>query len=299
MLAAGGPRVKLRLLGFPQHFFERRRVAAIRIDAGLEAILFEHPPIAALAHGNAPLSALAFVVHVLDLRQPEIRAVFLLEFLQRRSRADRPSNPQVRDRLIARPLAFGCAQNWRVAFLQFRFDLGDRGHHGVFARKPAERRKRASDETQKLLNDLGRAQLPRLRGLAERSNEDVTRPGGGDFLQPAFARGADALWVLNLEGNPVGGGVICDSQLEDRRGAICAQQGVLGKYLRSLPSGVEIWEAAGKKYVAARIPTVEEGRPAGFVVAGNRSSPSLLFLASTPSNPKPVSITGQSRTCAH
>jgi PAS domain S-box-containing protein len=139
----------------------------------------------------------------------------------------------------------------------------------------------ASDETQKLLNDLGRAQLPRLRGLAERSNEDITRPGGSDFLQPAFARGADALWVLNQEGNPVRGGVICDSQPEDRRGAICAQQGVLGKYLRSLPSGVEIWEAAGKKYVAARIPTVEEGRPAGFVVAGNRSSPSLLSSLDT------------------
>jgi two-component system nitrogen regulation sensor histidine kinase NtrY len=133
----------------------------------------------------------------------------------------------------------------------------------------------ASDETQKLLNDLGRAQLPRLRGVAERSSEDTARPGS-DFLQPAFASGADALWVLNREGNPIRGGVICDSQPEDRRGTICVQQGVLGKYLRSLPSGVEIWEAAGKKYIAARIPALEAGQPAGFVVAGNRTSPGLL-----------------------
>lgn len=133
----------------------------------------------------------------------------------------------------------------------------------------------ASEETQKLLNDLGRAQLPRLRGIAERVLEDLARPGG-DFLQPALARGADAVWILNREGNPIRGGIICDNQPENRRENICQQPEVLGKYLRSLPSGVEIWEAGGKNFLAARVPNLERGQPAGFVVAGNHTSPGLL-----------------------
>src|SRR5258706_14754569 len=39
----------------------------------------------------------------------------------------------------------------------------------------------ASDETQKLLNDLGRSQLPRLRGMALQAQAQATRPGP-DFL---------------------------------------------------------------------------------------------------------------------
>jgi two-component system nitrogen regulation sensor histidine kinase NtrY len=133
----------------------------------------------------------------------------------------------------------------------------------------------ASEETQKLLNDLGRAQLPRLRGIAERVPEDLARPGE-DFLQPAFARGADAVWILNRDGNPVRGGIICDNQPEIPRDTICEQPGVLGKYLRSLPSGVEIWEADGKNFIAARVPNLERGHPGGFVVAANHTSPGLL-----------------------
>src|SRR5712691_1259033 len=49
----------------------------------------------------------------------------------------------------------------------------------------------ASEETQKLLNDLGRSQLPRLRGMALQAQSEATRPGT-DFLQHVFAKGADA-----------------------------------------------------------------------------------------------------------
>jgi two-component system nitrogen regulation sensor histidine kinase NtrY len=133
----------------------------------------------------------------------------------------------------------------------------------------------ASDETQKLLNDLGRAQLPRLRGIAERAREDLDRPGD-DLMQHAFARGADALWVLDRDGKPVRGGIVCETQPEERRGTICEQQGILGSYLRSLPSGVEIWESGGKNYFAARIPDSERPQPAAFIVAAYRTSPGLL-----------------------
>src|SRR6266446_1259438 len=86
----------------------------------------------------------------------------------------------------------------------------------------------ASDETQKLLNDLGRAQLPRLRGMALQVQAEATR-NGADFLEHAFEKGADAVWVLDQDGKVVKGGIVCDNQPEDRR-TICEQLGVLGKF---------------------------------------------------------------------
>jgi len=60
----------------------------------------------------------------------------------------------------------------------------------------------ASDETQKLLNDLGRSQLPRLRGMALQAQAEATRPGA-DFLQQVFAKGADAVWILDRDGKVI------------------------------------------------------------------------------------------------
>ncbi len=133
----------------------------------------------------------------------------------------------------------------------------------------------ASEETQKLLNDLGRAQLPRLRGMALQAQPEAARPDS-DFLQQAFAKGADAVWILDRDGKANRGGIVCDSQPEDRSSTICVQPDVLGKYLRSLESGVEVWEAGGRNFLAARAPTLEKGRPAGFIVAALRTSPDLL-----------------------
>jgi two-component system nitrogen regulation sensor histidine kinase NtrY len=132
----------------------------------------------------------------------------------------------------------------------------------------------ASEETQKLLNDLGRAQLPRLRGMAIQAQEDAAQ-SGEDFLQHAFARGADAVWVLDGDGKLVRGGIVCDNQPEDRR-TICQQPGVLGKFVRSLQSGAEIWEADGKNYFAARVPMLHGSPPTGFVIAAYRTSPGIL-----------------------
>src|SRR6266566_4766803 len=133
----------------------------------------------------------------------------------------------------------------------------------------------ASEETQKLLNDLGRGQLPRLRGTALQAQADASRPGE-DFLRRALARGADAIWILNRDGKAISGGVTCDNQPEDRSGTICVQLNVLGEYLRSLPSGVEVWQAGGRNYFAARVPDSRAGRNAGFVVAAYRTTPDIL-----------------------
>src|SRR6266481_967449 len=58
----------------------------------------------------------------------------------------------------------------------------------------------ASEETQKLLNDIGRSQLPRLRSLALQAQSDAARPDA-ELLQRVFERGADALWFLDKDGN--------------------------------------------------------------------------------------------------
>src|SRR2546429_9333664 len=64
----------------------------------------------------------------------------------------------------------------------------------------------ASAETQKLLNDLGRAQLPRLRGMALQAQAEATRPST-DFLPHVFAKGADAVSGLDLAGKGRQGGI--------------------------------------------------------------------------------------------
>jgi two-component system nitrogen regulation sensor histidine kinase NtrY len=133
----------------------------------------------------------------------------------------------------------------------------------------------ASNETQKLLNDLGRAQLPRLRGMALQAQAEANRPGG-DFFQHVFAMGADALWFVDRNGTVLRGGIVCDSQPEDRTGAICVQTDVLGKYLRSLPSGVVVWAVGGRNYFAARVPASQENPAGESVVAAYRTSPEVL-----------------------
>jgi PAS domain S-box-containing protein len=133
----------------------------------------------------------------------------------------------------------------------------------------------ASEETQKLLNDLGRTQLPRLRGLAFQVQSDTLRPSK-DFLQLALARGADAVWILDPSGKTIQGGIICDNPPEDRRGLICVQNDLSGEYLRTLPSGVEVWKDGGRSYIAARVPNPKDGKAAGFTVAAYRTSPDVL-----------------------
>jgi two-component system, NtrC family, nitrogen regulation sensor histidine kinase NtrY len=133
----------------------------------------------------------------------------------------------------------------------------------------------ASDETQKLLNDLGQGQLPRLRGMAMQARAEANRTGE-DFLQHIFAKGADAVWILDRDGKVMRGGVVCDDQPEDRTGAICTRPDAAGQYLRSLPSGVEVWAAGGKSYFAARVPAKPEGQTGGSVVAAYRTSPGVL-----------------------
>jgi PAS domain S-box-containing protein len=133
----------------------------------------------------------------------------------------------------------------------------------------------ASEKTQELMNDFGRVQLPRLRRLATEVQGESQQPLD-DQLQHAFANGADAVWLLDKDSNGIRGGVVCDSQPEDRQGPICTQVGVMGKMVGVMTSGIEVWTAGGKDYFAARVPALRGGQPVAYIVAAYRTSPNFL-----------------------
>lgn len=134
----------------------------------------------------------------------------------------------------------------------------------------------ASERTQDLIADIGRSQIPRLRRLANDIQAADPSQNVDEDLQRAVANGADAVWLLDKDGNALRGGIACDNQPEDRRLPICTQSGVLGKFARTLPSGIEVWQAQGRDYFAVRVPTSPASRTPGYAVAAYRTSPNLL-----------------------
>lgn len=142
----------------------------------------------------------------------------------------------------------------------------------------------ASEESREIMKDIGRSQLPRLRQVAIGVQEDGAQ-SAEVRLQHALTRGADAEWVLDAYGYATEGGVVCENQDEAWLGQRCAQLGVLGRAAEVsgevLPSGIEVWVAGGKNYIAARVPTVEEGQTVGYVVAGYLTSPDFLARIKT------------------
>ncbi len=133
----------------------------------------------------------------------------------------------------------------------------------------------ASEETQKLLNDLGRGTLPRLHTLGYQAATHLGESPDA-FLQHAFASGLDAIWVVDAQGRLVLGGVTCDDQNEDRSREVCSVNGVQGSMQQVLPSGIEIWQARGKSYFAARVPVALSAEDTGTLLAAYRTSPDFL-----------------------
>jgi two-component system nitrogen regulation sensor histidine kinase NtrY len=133
----------------------------------------------------------------------------------------------------------------------------------------------ASEQTQALLNDLGQGQIPRLRNIAHQI-EPLSNKPLHEFLGRAFTAGADAVWILDQNGNAVNGGVVCDNPPEVRDARTCIAPGVLGKQVRVLPSGIEIWEAGNFTYSAARIPVADPRGTSGFLLTAYRSNPTFF-----------------------
>src|SRR5271170_3831642 len=133
----------------------------------------------------------------------------------------------------------------------------------------------ASEQTQLLLNDLGRSQIPRFRSWEHQVLPFAAAPVN-ELLQHAFSADADAVWVVDRNDKVLRGGVICDDPPDDRSIPVCALPDVYGVPLRTLPSGIEVWGAAGKTYLAARTQLPPSNPQAGFLVIGFRTSPDFF-----------------------
>lgn len=133
----------------------------------------------------------------------------------------------------------------------------------------------ASEETQKLLNDLGRGSLPRLHTLGHQAALHAGEPSEA-FLQHSLIPGLDAVWLYDADGKFLKGGVICDGQPEDRSTELCTVSGVQGFLQTTLPSGVEIWQARNNAYFAAHLPIDLPDHPKSSLVVGFRTSPGFL-----------------------
>lgn len=132
-----------------------------------------------------------------------------------------------------------------------------------------------SDETQRLLNDLGKSTAPRLRAQAYRAESYASEPAE-KFLSKAVEEGLDAAWIYDAEGHLLKGGVSCDEQPEARTRTTCVASGVAGTMERQLPSGLEVWRAAGETYLISRVPWPAPGGREGVLVAGYRTTPDFL-----------------------
>jgi two-component system, NtrC family, nitrogen regulation sensor histidine kinase NtrY len=133
----------------------------------------------------------------------------------------------------------------------------------------------ASEETQKLLNDLGRSTLPRLHTLGYQASQNA-KDMPETFVQRSLSLGLDAVWLYDAEGKLLKGGTICDDQPEDRSVEMCTVTGVQGSQQSTLPSGVEIWQARNNSYFAARVPVNPPEHPNSVLIAGYRTNPDFL-----------------------
>jgi len=133
----------------------------------------------------------------------------------------------------------------------------------------------ASEETQKLLNDLGHNSLQRLHTVGYQLASHTGEPQQA-FLERAFALGLDGVWVYDANGNMLKGGVVCDEQPEDRSQSTCIISGEKGELKTTLPSGVEVWQAKGQTYFAAQMPVQLDSTENGTLITAYRASPDFL-----------------------
>jgi two-component system, NtrC family, nitrogen regulation sensor histidine kinase NtrY len=132
-----------------------------------------------------------------------------------------------------------------------------------------------SEQTQELLNDLGRDTLPRLHTLGYQAAQHADDAPEA-FVQHALGLGLDAVWLYDAQGKFLKGGIVCDDQPEDRSAELCTVSGIQGSQRDSLPSGLEIWQAKNNSYFAARVPVNLREHPNSVLITGYRTNPNFL-----------------------
>ncbi|HKT48134.1 MAG TPA: ATP-binding protein [Candidatus Acidoferrales bacterium] len=133
----------------------------------------------------------------------------------------------------------------------------------------------ASEQTEKLLNDLGRTQIQRLQAAAAQALAALPK-GTEPFTKAGVAAGADGVWLLGKDGDVHEGGVACEASASPGPADGCLRQEHNLRQLRVLSSGVELWQAGRTMFFASRVPVVDAGQTVGYVLAGFRANPDFL-----------------------
>jgi two-component system nitrogen regulation sensor histidine kinase NtrY len=133
----------------------------------------------------------------------------------------------------------------------------------------------ASEETQKLLNELGESTLPRLHTLGYQAAQ-YAGEAPEVFVQRSLSTGLDAVWLYDAQGKFLKGGTICEDQPEDRSAELCTVSGIQGTMTAPLPSGLEIWQARNDTFFAARVRVSLPDDPNSVLIVGYRTSPDFL-----------------------
>jgi len=111
----------------------------------------------------------------------------------------------------------------------------------------------ATEESQKLLNELGKTEHERLQRIAEQAVLQETTP---DQVFLALRHAVDAAWVLDPQGQEKQGVLFQGNDLADN----VSQKRIDGasvRRVRRLPSGVELWQVDQQLFLAARAPWKE------------------------------------------
>ncbi len=114
----------------------------------------------------------------------------------------------------------------------------------------------ATQESQKLLNELGTAEFARLQAVAQAvarlENEKQLLGPHWNVLNRALTEGADAAWTIDGAGNPLAGIAYVRTTEFGAQGAIRENAVVTPHFRRNLPSGVELWGTDRLLFLAAR-----------------------------------------------
>ena len=119
----------------------------------------------------------------------------------------------------------------------------------------------ATEESQKLLNELGKAEDDRLQGIATLC---ASLKGSGPHWHPeltpiwrALSMGADAAWTLNTSGKLSLGLRRLPPREFNALGEISNSGEISPRPVRTLPSGAEVWRSDDLLLLAARSPLPE------------------------------------------
>ncbi len=137
----------------------------------------------------------------------------------------------------------------------------------------------AIEESQKLLGDLGKGTRDLLNGMArdavaaDFANKALARrpETSGNAIRYALHAGADAAWTLDAKGNLSKGLARGPYKLTKGETPLVETAEIAPRLLRPLRSGVDLWEAGGKFYLAGGAPLDE-----GVLVVGRRMPDDFL-----------------------